>query len=132
MSTFFDSNILVYAYSTDPRRDRAIDVIADGGVISVQVLNEFTNVLRRKQKLDWPTVEAALSSIIFRFPDARPLTVATHTTAIALARDHGLQFYDALIVASALDADCDTLVSEDLQHGRSFGSLTIVNPFLGL
>ncbi|MGJ5139652.1 PIN domain-containing protein [Bradyrhizobium oligotrophicum] len=130
MNAFFDSNILVYAYSTDPRRDRAVDVIADGGVISVQVLNEFTNVLRRKQKLDWPTIEAALSSIVFRFPDARPLTTATHAAAVALARDHGLQFYDALIVAAALEAGCDTLVSEDLQHGRSFGGLTIVNPFL--
>ena len=79
MSPFFDSNVLVYAYSTDPRRDRALKTIADGGVVSVQVLNEFTNVLRRKQMQDWPVIEAALSSIFFRFPDVRPLTAATHT-----------------------------------------------------
>jgi predicted nucleic acid-binding protein len=130
VSPFFDSNVLVYAYSTDPRRDRALKTIADGGVVSVQVLNEFTNVLRRKQMQDWPVIEAALSSIFFRFPDVRPLTAATHTAALALARDHHLQFYDALIVAAALEAGCDTLFTEDMQHGRKFGSLDIVNPFL--
>jgi predicted nucleic acid-binding protein len=130
VSAFFDSNVLVYAYSTDPRRDRALNTIADGGIISVQVLNEFTNVLHRKQKQDWPVIEAALSSIFFRFPDIRPLTAATHAAALALARDHHLQFYDALIVAAALEAGCDTLFSEDMQHGRSFSGLTIVNPFL--
>ncbi|CCE07197.1 PilT protein, N-terminal (fragment) [Bradyrhizobium sp. STM 3843] len=87
-------------------------------------------MLRRKQKLDWPVIEAALSSVVFRFPDARPLTTTTHSVALALARDHSLQFYDALIVAAALEAGCDTLFSEDLQHGRTLSGLTIVNPFL--
>jgi predicted nucleic acid-binding protein len=130
VSAFFDSNVLIYAYSTDHRRDHALDTIADGGIISVQVLNEFTNVLRRKQKQDWSVIESALSSIVFRFPDIRPLTAATHAAALALARDHDLQFYDALIVASALDAGCDTLFTEDMQNGRKFGNLTVVNPFI--
>lgn len=131
MSVFFDSNILIYAYSTDIRRQRALTTIAGGGVISAQVLNEFTNVLRKKQKQDWPVIEAAIQSIRFRFPDIVPLTSDTHAAALALARDHGLAFYDALIVASAIDAGCDTLYSEDMQHGRSIGGLAIVNPFLG-
>ena len=59
-----------------------------------------------------------------------PLTAVTHETALELARDHGLAFYDALIVAAAIEAGCDTLFSEDMQHGRVIGGLTIVNPFL--
>lgn len=130
MNAFFDSNVLIYAYSTDARRQRALTTIAGGGVISAQVLNEFTNVLRKKQKQDWPVIEAAVQSLRFRFPDIVPLTSATHAAALALARDHTLGFYDALIVAAAIEAGCDTLYSEDLQHGRSFSGLSIVNPFL--
>jgi predicted nucleic acid-binding protein len=131
LSAFFDSNVLVYAFSTDIRRQRALTTIAGGGVISAQVLNEFTNVLRKKQKQDWAAIEAAVGSIRFRFPDIVPLTAHTHAAALALARDHTLGFYDALIVAAAIEGGCDTLYSEDLQHGRSIGGLTIVNPFLG-
>jgi predicted nucleic acid-binding protein len=130
VSAFFDSNVLIYAYSTDARRDRALAAIAGGGVISVQVLNEFTNVLRKKQKQDWPLIEAALKTLRFRFPDILPLTADTHAAAVEFARDHGLPFYDALIVASAIEAGCDTLYSEDLQHGRAFANLTIRNPLV--
>jgi predicted nucleic acid-binding protein len=131
VSPFFDSNILIYAYSTDMRRHRALTTIAGGGVISAQVLNEFTNVLRNKQKQDWPVIEAAVQSIRFRFPNIVPLTADTHAAALVLASNHALAFYDALIIASAIEAGCDTLYSEDLQHGRSIGGLSIVNPFLG-
>jgi predicted nucleic acid-binding protein len=59
-----------------------------------------------------------------------PLTAKSNRAAVALARDHNLGFYGALIVAAALEAGCDTLFSEDMQHGRKFGGLTIVNPFI--
>lgn len=131
MSAFFDSNVLIYAYSTDARRTRAQAAIAGGGIISVQVLNEFTNVLRNKQKQEWPVIEAVIGSIRFRFPDIVPLTADTHASAVALARDHRLAFYDALIVAAAIEAGCDTLWSEDMQHGRVIGKLTIRDPFVG-
>jgi predicted nucleic acid-binding protein len=58
-----------------------------------------------------------------------PVTAQTHASGLALARDHGLSFYDALIVASALEADCDTLYSEDMQDGRRVPGLTIISPF---
>jgi predicted nucleic acid-binding protein len=58
-----------------------------------------------------------------------PITYDTHASAVALARDHNFSFYDALIVASALEAGCDTLYSEDFHDGRHFQGLTIVNPF---
>jgi predicted nucleic acid-binding protein len=131
VSAFFDTNILVYAYSTDPKRARAQAVVAEGGVISAQVLNEFTSVLRTKQKQEWPIIEAAIRSVRFQFNDIAPLTGDTHEAAVALARTHGFSFYDALIAAAAIEADCDILYSEDFQHGRTIGGLTIRNPFLG-
>lgn len=129
MTAFFDTNVLVYAFLDVEKRRRALDAIADGGIISVQVLNEFTNVARRKRQRPWPEIEKAIVVIRRRFPDVVPLTDRTHATAVLLARDHGLSFYDALIVASALEAGCDTIFSEDLQDGRDLGSLTICNPF---
>ena len=64
---FLDSNILIYAFSTDARRSRALAAIGESGIISVQVLNEFTSVLRRKQKRDWNVIETALHSVRFGF-----------------------------------------------------------------
>ena len=129
MKAFFDTNILVYAFSTDPRRDRAADVIVLGGAINMQVLNEFTNVMHKKQKLAWPIIELAIASVHRMFPNVEPLTTPIHNTAMALARNHTINFYDALIIAAALHAECDVLFSEDLQHGRKFGALEVVNPF---
>lgn len=60
---------------------------------------------------------------------ALALTTAVHAKAVLLARKYELSFYDALIVAAALDAECDTLCSEDLQHGQKFGTLRVENPF---
>ncbi len=130
MTRFFDTNILVYAFLDIAKRQRAIEVLSEGGLISVQVLNEFTNVARNKRKRTWPEIEAALDVIRSRFPKIVLLTVEVHAAAVRLARDHGLSIYDALIVAAALEAGCDTLFSEDLQHQRSFGPLRIVNPFV--
>jgi predicted nucleic acid-binding protein len=101
-----------------------------GGVISVQVLNEFANVMNKKMRRPWEEVERFLSVIRVRFPTVAPLTIETHAAALALARNHLLAFYDALILAAALEAGCETLYSEDFQHGQRFGDCTIVNPFL--
>ena len=101
-----------------------------GGIASVQVLNEFVHVARRKLRHDWPQIEFALGLFRASLDDIMPITLMTHTAAVSLAREHGLSFYDALIVASAVEAGCDILYSEDMQHGRTFGGLGIVNPFL--
>lgn len=103
--------------------------MAQGGVVSVQVLNELANVLRKKLRRDWSEVEAVLNDVRDAFDDPAPLTVETHRAAVRLARDHRLAFFDALIVASALEAGCEVLYSEDLQNGRVFDALTIRNPF---
>ena len=131
MKRFFDTNILVYAFLDIDKRDKAIAVLSEGGRISAQVLNEFTNVARKKRQRTWSEIEAAIAAIRESFPDIVPLTDQTNARALPLARDHNVSFfYDALIVASSLEAGCDTLLTEDLQDGRKFGGLTVVNPFI--
>ncbi len=132
MKPFLDTNILVYAsLSDDPRRPAAELVLLAGGAISAQVLNEFANVARGKLKWPWNDIDAAIGLIRSRIRRVLPLSVETNVAALALARDHGLAFYDALIVAAAIEAGCDTLWSEDMQHGRKIGGVTIRNPFAG-
>jgi predicted nucleic acid-binding protein len=130
VKAFFDTNILVYAATSDARKHQAADCLGRGGVVSVQVLNEFVHVARHKLHHDWPQIELALLQFRAALDEVVPLTPITHGSAVALARDHLLSFYDALIVAAALEAGCDTLYTEDMQDGRTFGSLRIQNPFI--
>jgi predicted nucleic acid-binding protein len=129
LSAFFDTNIIIYAQQTGRKAQIAQALMAGGGVISVQVLNETANVLLRKFGRNWAEVEQVLADIDDVLGPALPLTGQTHRAAISLARDHGLSIYDALIIAAALEAECDQLFSEDLQHGRRFGALVVQNPF---
>ena len=128
--SFFDTNVLVYIASGDPvKADRAEAIIGNGGMMSVQVLNELTNVARRKMLLSWPEIRSFLS-VLRSLLTVQPITVETHETGLALAERYNLSTYDAMIVASALHADCKTLWSEDMQHGMEFDEgLRIVNPF---
>jgi predicted nucleic acid-binding protein len=127
---FVDTNVLLYLLSGDEAKaDRAEALLAQRVVISVQVLNEFANVARRKMGLAWPIVEQALSDVQ-RFAEVRPLTLATHQGGVALARRYQLSVYDAMIAAAALEAGCTTLASEDFSAGQRLdGRLTIRNPF---
>lgn len=129
MSAFFDTNILVYAQQAGGKADRARALLAGGGKLSVQVLNEFTAVSRRKQGKEWREIGEAISDLLTLVEPPLALTLDLHAAARALAEDHRLSFYDALIVASAIEADCNVLYSEDMQHGRTIGGLTIANPF---
>ncbi len=128
---FLDTNIFVYAVTPSDRRSRAaLAAVGRGGRISVQILNEFANVARRKLRRTWPEIQDALAVIRSAFPDPLPLTTATHERALAIAGEHGVSFYDALIVASALEGRCAVLLTEDFKDGRSFaGRLTVHNPF---
>jgi len=130
VSAFFDANILVYAQQTGRTADRARALFAGGGKLSVQVLNEFTAVSRRKQRRDWHEIAEAISDALALVDPPLALTLDLHAAARVLAEDHRLSFYDALVVATAIEAGCNILYTEDMQHGRKFGSLAIVNPFL--
>ena len=100
-----------------------------GGVVSVQVLNEFVSVTRRKLRLDWKEVRRLLASVEVFCGPPRTLTTETHVRALAIAERYDLHIYDANIVAAALLAGCETLYSEDMQDGQRIDSLTIRNPF---
>ncbi len=128
--SFFDTNVLVYLASADPvKADRAEALLAGGGTISVQVLNEMANVARRKMGMDWPDLRAFLA-LVRGLVDIVPLTSETHDLGLTLAARHQFAIYDAMILAAALLAGCDTLWSEDLQHGQIVNDcLRIANPF---
>jgi predicted nucleic acid-binding protein len=129
VSPFFDTNLLIYAQQSGDKADRARALFAGGGVLSVQVLNEFAAVAHRKLGKDWDAIDAAIEDILALVEPPQPLTLATHKAARALARAHRFAFYDALIVAAAVEAGCDTLLTEDMQDGRQIGALMIVDPF---
>ena len=128
--SFFDTNVLLYIASGDlTKADRAEELIGAGGTISVQVLNEIANVARRKMAMSWTDTRAFLSMIRGLLP-VEPVTIDVHETGLALAERPGLSIYDAMIAASALHADCDTLWSEDMRDGIVLDNrLRIVNPF---
>jgi predicted nucleic acid-binding protein len=112
--SFFDTNVLIYLASGDPTRaDRVETIIGTGGTISVQVLNELANVARRKMRLSWKDTRALLS-MIRGLLSVTPVTTKIHEEGLTLAERYTLSIYDALIVASALDVECDVLWSEDM------------------
>jgi predicted nucleic acid-binding protein len=128
---FFDTNILVYALvENDQRKVRARQLLAAGGVISVQVLNEFVAVARRRIRMSWGEIEATLKEIQTLFPAPVALTKRMHDESLRIAREYGFGIYDALIAASALHAKCAVLYTEDLQDGQIIdGRIRIRNPF---
>jgi predicted nucleic acid-binding protein len=113
----------------DPRSDTAETLLAAGGVVSIQVLNEYVNVSRRKLALQWPEIEDALGVLRTLLEPPIPLTIELHEAALRLARDRGFAFYDSLIVAAAQRAGCRVLYSEDMQDGQTIEGLTVRNPF---
>jgi predicted nucleic acid-binding protein len=126
---FLDSNIVLYAFTDDVRSAIAETLLAQGADLSVQVLNEFTNVARKKLGFDWSQIEDALKAIRVLARAIHPVDIESHSRAVVLAQRYGFSFYDALIIASAQIAQCEILYSEDLQHGQTIDGLTIANPF---
>jgi predicted nucleic acid-binding protein len=129
---FFDTNVLIYSLASgDPRGKRAEQLFLDGGVVSVQVLDEFADVARRKIRMSWNDLKDALKVIRIFCPEPAPVTIDTHDLALRIAEQYQIRIYDALIMASALETNCDVLYSEDLQHGQLIDErVTVRNPFL--
>lgn len=127
---FFDTNVLLYLIAPDESKAGAAEeVLATGGHVSVQVLNEFTSVARRKARLAWHEIDEVLG-LVRSVCSVHPLMLETHDRARRIAEHSGIGFYDSLIVASASLAGCRVLYSEDLQHDQRFdGAVTVRNPF---
>lgn len=134
---FFDTNIFVYSLDGgSAKARRCTDLIADAiatntGVISYQVVQEFFNVAFRRfnPPMTLPEADHYLATT-FRSLLKVQSSHALFADALALLHKHRLSWYDCLIVAAAAQASCTLLYTEDLQHGRKFNNLKVVNPFL--
>jgi predicted nucleic acid-binding protein len=129
---FFDTNVLLYLLSADEAKaDRAEELLATGGTISVQVLNEFAAVASRTLRMSTIELREVLASIR-AVCAVVPVTIETHDCALQIAERYGLSIHDALIVSSALLSGCKALHSEDMQDGQVIErQLAIRNPFAG-
>jgi predicted nucleic acid-binding protein len=125
-----DTNIAVYALSTDDKADRASAALRASAFLSVQVLNEFTNVGRRKRQESWDVIAADLADLRDAVPRILPIDDDANHTALRIGERYRLSFYDSLILAVALAGGARILYSEDMQHGLVIdGTLRIVDPF---
>lgn len=128
--SFLDTNILIYAFAeNDARLEASERLVNAGGVVSVQILNEVANTLSRKFRFAWPRIGRIIDSVLTNCPNPVPLTIDTHRRAFRICERYGYSIYDGLILASALEADCRVLYTEDLQHGQVIEGLRIENPF---
>lgn len=127
--SFFDTNVILYLLEDSWKADRAEAVLAAGGTVSVQVLNEALANCRRKAGMNWQEAQEFLSGVR-SIVEVTNLTPETHDIGLALCARYDFSVYDAMIVASALLSGSDVLVSEDMHHGLIVeDQLRIFNPF---
>ena len=135
---FFDTNIVVYCFDTlEPRKQtRAKDLLAHAlnsklGVVSYQVIQEFCNVATKARRLQLPQERIlAYVNLVLQPMNQVGSSPALIESALKLRAEHSFSFYDSLVIASATQAKCQVLYSEDMQHMQRVGNLQIVNPFL--
>lgn len=137
MKTFIDTNVLVYWVDAGPRADVVERLLGSDAVLSVQVLNEFANVLRKKRDMKLVDIQCLTSGLV-DVCEVHELSVRTHQLALSLAERYGFSLFDANIVASAALSGCAVLMSEDMHSGLNVawsdalgkGTLSIRNPFV--
>lgn len=130
IEAFFDTNVLIYLATPDPEKaGRTEALVRRGGVISIQVLDEFASVASRKYKAPWPQIHAVLTALKDAL-EVRPVTLETHELGLRVAERYRFSVYDSMLIAAALLAGCRTFYSEDMHDGQVIeGRLTIRNPF---
>ena len=127
---FLDTQVLIYAFAeNDPRAEAAEALLAGGGIVGVQTLNEFVAVAIHKLGMSRDEVLDALAALRILCPSPRPMTIETHDAALRIVGKYQYHISDALVIANALQASCSTLYSEDMQDGQVIEGLTIRNPF---
>ncbi|MDD5240646.1 MAG: PIN domain-containing protein [Sulfuricella sp.] len=126
---FIGSNVILYLLSGDvSKADRAEAIVAEGGIVSVQVLSEVVSVCRRKLQMPWNEIDALLL-VAKSACEVQPLTVESHQKAVEIAKRYRLSFYDAHICAAAVLSGAKILLSEDMQNGMDIEGVEIRNPF---
>ena len=133
MSSFaLDTNILIYLYDSfeDRKRDISESLLIDKPFISAQVISEFLNVTKRLQKLPKREILEKCNKVISQC-EIIPMSQEIMDKALILINRYDFQLFDSIIIASALEANCNILCSEDLQHNQLIENRpTIINPFL--
>ena len=137
---FLDTNIFVYSFDHQaPEKQQTARQLIQAalstqrGIVSTQVVQEFLNVALRRFARPMATSEAReyLRAVLVPLCQHYP-SMALYDRALLLREETGFSFYDALVVAAALESGCSTLLSEDLQHGRNVQGVALVNPFADL
>lgn len=130
---FIDTNLLIYSISTEEKKANAVEQLLlkpFDFVLSTQVINEFVHTCLRKNLLPLSDIRHIVEDLLLFF-ELVTIEEATIAIAFELKENHHFSWYDALILASALESDCALLFSEDMQHGMVIGNkMTIQNPFL--
>jgi predicted nucleic acid-binding protein len=135
---FLDTNIFVYSFdqSAPAKARRAAQLIREAlttqkGVVSYQVVQEFFNVALKRFSKPMPAADAGQYLLaVFRPLLAVHPSQGLYAEALFLHAQSGLSWYDSLIVSAAIQARCEILFSQDLEHGQRFGALQVQNPFL--
>ena len=129
-SVFLDTNVLIYLFDRDlTKKNIAKSLLRQKPHISIQVCNELTNILLKKFDVPPTDIKEALSRIE-SFTTVHPLNLETLHLALDIKERYRYAFYDSLIIASAIQAGCNILYTEDLQHNQKvLQKLTILNPF---
>jgi len=131
---FLDTNILIYAYSIDePKKKEKVEHILKNIkniIISTQVINEFINVMLRKQKLKPDLLNNLINELYNNF-EISPIDLIIIQKAINLTIDYKYSYFDSLMISSALINNCKILFTEDMHHNHNFeNKLLIINPFI--
>jgi predicted nucleic acid-binding protein len=128
---FFDTNVVLYALTPSGDKTMVAErMLLQGGVVSIQVLNELTSVSCTKFKMNWGEVKQVIQGTTMLCPNPKALTYEIYLEARRISERYGFSIWDGMVLASALDAGCATLYTEDLQPGQIVEGLRIENPFL--
>jgi predicted nucleic acid-binding protein len=130
---FLDSNILIYLYSIDePKKKSILEELVntlDTIIISSQVLNEFINVMHKKRKITFDILAHGVKELCESFTVVG-ITVQTIEKALLIAHKHNYNYFDSLIIATALEHKCSILLTEDMHHNHTIeNTLRLINPF---
>ena len=137
---FLDTNILVYSFdSTAPtKQEIARDLIQNAlksqrGIISSQIVQEFLNVALWKfaRPMNVSDARQYMSAVLLPMCGHYP-SMAYYDLALLVKEETGFSFYDSLVVTAAIELGCHTLVTEDMQSGRTVRGVTILNPFANI
>ena len=128
---FVDSNVILYLFTdAEDKKYKAYDILVNSPTISIQVLNEVSNILFKKYELTGKEIKEHIEFLL-DFVNVSLITISTINLALDLKDKYKYSYYDSLIIATAIENNCSILYTEDLQDGQVIeGKLKIINPFI--